>query len=89
MNTFIAKTWRPVLVLLLLFCLWEAAVRYFEIEDWLLPSPSAIFHEAVLSWDTFSIHAFAPAKLSVTGFFIGSAVGLILAIILHRIVFFR
>lgn len=89
MNTFIAKTWRPVLVLLLLFCLWEAAVRYFEIEDWLLPSPSAIFHEAVLSWDTFSIHALATAKLSVTGFLIGSAVGLIIAIILHRIVFFR
>ncbi len=83
------KFWRPILVLLLLFGLWEAAVRFFQIEDWLLPSPSAILAEATASWDTFFVHFVATTKLSVVGFLIGSAVGLLIAVTLHRIAFFR
>ncbi|MDL0434924.1 MULTISPECIES: ABC transporter permease [unclassified Niallia] len=89
MNKFLLTFWRPLLVLLLLFGLWEAAVRFFHIENWLLPSPSAILTEANASWDTFFVHLIATTKLSVIGFLIGSAVGLLIAVTLHRVAFFR
>jgi len=89
MKQLASTSWRPVLVLLLLFIAWETSVRLFHIETWLLPSPIAVIKEAVISWETFSVHLFATMRLSILGLIIGVLFGLCVAIILHRMPFLR
>lgn len=87
-NVFL-KGWRPVLVLLLLFIIWEVAVKLADIPDWLLPAPSTIFTEAIDGWTSFYSHLQSTIKLSLLGFVIGSSIGLFTAIILHLLPFVR
>ncbi|MFT8321203.1 MAG: ABC transporter permease [Bacillus sp. (in: firmicutes)] len=89
MKKLFSNSWRPILVLLLLFIVWEEAVRMFTIETWLLPSPLTIVKEAFLNWESFSIHLLSTIQLSLFGFIIGTIFGLCIAIILHRIPFLR
>lgn len=77
------KGWRPLLVLLLLFIIWELIVNYLEVPRWLLPSPTNIISETISGWENFLPHLLSTIKLALLGFFIGSAIGLITAIILH------
>jgi len=89
MKTFFSKGWRPVLVLLLLFSAWEIIVKKMEIPNWLLPAPSKIFSEAFLSWSDFTVHLLSTVKLSLTGFIIGTTIGLLTAILLYLIPFLK
>ncbi len=89
MKNYLLKGWRPMLVLLLLFIIWELTVKITEIQEWLLPPPSAIFLEAINGWTNFSVHLLSTIKLSLFGFTIGATIGLLTAIILHRIPFIR
>jgi len=77
------------MVLLLLFIIWEATVKLTGIQGWLLPAPTAIITEAIEGWTSFSAHLLSTIKLSLFGFIIGASIGLITAIILHRIPFIR
>ncbi|PLR71603.1 ABC transporter permease [Bacillus sp. UMB0728] len=79
------KGWKPAAVLLLLFILWEAAVRLAEVPAWLLPPPSDIMAESVESWARFSGHLASTVLLSLAGFALGTVFGLTAAIILHRL----
>ncbi|MED3551663.1 ABC transporter permease [Cytobacillus praedii] len=79
------KGWRPALVLLLLFIIWEVAVKLADIPAWLLPPPTDILKEAIDGWGNFHEHLQSTIKLSLLGFVIGSSVGLLTAIILHLI----
>jgi ABC-type nitrate/sulfonate/bicarbonate transport system permease component len=83
------KGWRPVLVLLLLFILWEIIVSTLDVPEWLLPAPSIIFREAIVNWGNFSVHFTSSISLSLGGFFIGSAIGLLTALILYLVPFFK
>lgn len=85
MKNALLKGWRPILVLLLLFIIWEAAVKLAQIPAWLLPPPTAIFKEALAGWGNFHGHLQSTIKLSLLGFIIGSSIGLLTAIILHLI----
>lgn len=75
--------WRPSLVLILLFILWELASTFFEIPKWLLPAPSEIWLEALAGWPNYHHHIWATIQLTVIGFGIGSSVGVLVAIALH------
>ena len=77
------KSWRPILVLLLLFILWEIMVSVLDIPKWLLPSPNDIFLEATLNGNDLLVHLISTLKLTLTGFFIGTGIGLLTAIILY------
>jgi ABC-type nitrate/sulfonate/bicarbonate transport system permease component len=79
------KGWRPALVLLLLFIIWEMAVKLAQIPAWLLPPPTDIVKEAFTGWGNFHGHLQSTIKLSLLGFIIGSCIGLLTAIILHLI----
>jgi ABC-type nitrate/sulfonate/bicarbonate transport system permease component len=79
------KGWRPMLVLVLFFIIWECVSRYSEIPKWLLPAPSIIFTEAMTNYSMFLSDAVATTWLSIFGFMIGSIVGIALAILLHLI----
>lgn len=87
-NVFL-KGWRPALVLLLLFIIWEIAVKLAEVPGWLLPPPSTIFTEAINGWTSYHAHLQSTIRLSLLGFLIGSSIGLLTAIILHLIPFVR
>ena len=89
MSKLFSKVWRPAVVLLLLLIMWQICVTYFQVEAWLLPSPVMIGKEAILSWESFSLHLLSTTKLSIYGFLIGTAVGLFIAIMLHRVSFLK
>ena len=81
----VRKGWRPVLVLILLLIIWQVLVPLFEVPDWLLPTPYQIGLEAVNSWPNYSGHLFSTIRLSILGFFIGSSIGLGVAMLLHLV----
>lgn len=85
MSHFVKKGWRPVLVILLLLLLWEAAGRLFDIPSWLLPVPTQIWTEAIHGYSHYVGHIFSTIRLSLTGYFLGISVGLIVAIFLFRL----
>jgi ABC-type nitrate/sulfonate/bicarbonate transport system permease component len=89
MKTIFSKGWRSILVLLLLFIVWEVIVKMLEIPDWLLPAPSQIFREAFVSWGDLTVHLLSTVNLSFSGFFIGTCIGLITAILLYLIPFLK
>ncbi|MBT2583231.1 ABC transporter permease [Planococcus sp. ISL-109] len=77
------KGWRPVSVLILLLIVWELASHVFAIPEWLLPAPAQIGIEGWQSWPNYRNHLLATVRLSITGFLIGSGIGLGVAICLH------
>src|SRR5699024_12054327 len=64
-------------------CLCEAGVRFFTVEEWFLPAPSSIIFEGKAVLPEFFPHFAATFSLSITGFLVGSLVGLAAAIFLH------
>ncbi|GLB60466.1 ABC transporter permease [Cytobacillus sp. NCCP-133] len=87
-NVFV-KGWRPAAVLLLLFILWEIAVKLADVPAWLLPPPTDIFKEAIEGWNGLQLHLRSTVMLSLLGFAIGTGIGLLTAVLLHLIPFIR
>ncbi|TGB03849.1 ABC transporter permease [Halobacillus salinus] len=85
MNNVIQKGWRPTSVLILLLLFWELSSRWMGIPEWLLPAPTAIVQEGISGWSAYAPHLFSTIRLTLTGFTIGSAVGLAVATLLHLI----
>ncbi|MCA1061884.1 ABC transporter permease [Rossellomorea sp. AcN35-11] len=83
MKSWIAKGWRPFLVLILLFVIWEIVIRVFEVPVWLLPSPLDIWTEGVESWSQFKGHLLSTTFLTIGGFSIGCTIGIVTAVSLH------
>ncbi|WP_064091856.1 ABC transporter permease [Rossellomorea aquimaris] len=83
MKSLIRKGWRPLLVLILLFIIWEITTRVLDIPSWLMPSPSEIWLEGVTSWASFTKHLSSTALLTVGGFMIGCSIGIGTAVGLH------
>ncbi|HZG72391.1 MAG TPA: ABC transporter permease [Chondromyces sp.] len=81
----VLKGWRPLLVLILFFVVWELTVKYFRIETWLLPAPTAILEEASTSLPDFWPHMLATIQLSAAGFAAGCVVGILVAVTLHML----
>ncbi|NMO96353.1 ABC transporter permease [Paenibacillus lemnae] len=77
--------WPPVVAVLLFLGAWQAAVYMFHIEDWILPSPAGIAREAASGAQGLPGHTLATLRLTLTGFVIGTAVGFIIALILHML----
>jgi len=83
------KSWLPILTFLFLIFVWEWSVKRLGIEKWLLPTPSDIFSELLTGWSTVSEHILPTITLSISGFLIGSTIGIFIAIVLHLIPLFR
>lgn len=83
MNRLWKAGWRPTVAILVLIGIWELATRIFSIETWLLPAPSDIIIEGKDVLPDFLPHFLATLKLSISGFTIGTTVGLLTAAILH------
>ncbi|QDP39000.1 ABC transporter permease [Radiobacillus deserti] len=83
MKRWIQKGWRPTTLIILLLVLWEGSSRWLDIPAWLLPSPSQIWKEVLVSWSDFQGHLLATIRLTFIGFICGSIIGLGVATILH------
>jgi ABC-type nitrate/sulfonate/bicarbonate transport system permease component len=84
-----AKFWPPVTVLTALLACWQAAVTWGSIDPWLLPAPVSIVQEAIEVWPRLMEHTEATVRLMLLGFAGGSAVGFVLAALLHLIPWLR
>ena len=81
----VVRTLLPYVVILAFFLIWEAAVRLFDIEEFVLPAPSAVLASAwhwrgpiaLAAWQTFETtiigFAFAVVVGLLGGIFIGSS----------------
>jgi ABC-type nitrate/sulfonate/bicarbonate transport system permease component len=83
------KGWRPMMVLLLLFIIWEFVVKIVDVPEWLLPAPSKVFTEAITGWMDFYPDLLSTIKISFLGFAIGAMIGLLIAVLLHLVPFLR
>ena len=70
----------PFMVILVLGLVWEAAVRYFAIPEFLLPAPSAIYVETINS--NMDKHALATFTTVMLGFLVSVAISLPLAVLI-------
>lgn len=75
----------PIVAVLLLLVLWQLAVTVFQVEKWILPSPVHIAQEAWLNRADLIKHTWATIQLTLLGFGIGTAFGLLVAMVLHPI----
>ncbi|MDQ1236928.1 ABC-type nitrate/sulfonate/bicarbonate transport system permease component [Paenibacillus sp. SORGH_AS306] len=89
MNTWWNRLWPPLGAVVLLLIIWQLATSLFHIETWILPSPALIGHEAWSEKDRLGLHTWATLKLTLSGFSIGVAFGLLVAGVLHYIPFLR
>lgn len=85
-NKMIWRTvWPPTALIAAILVIWQAAVIWGNIPDWLLPTPSAIVLEAIAVWPRLMDHALSTIQLTVFGFVGGAAAGFVLAALLHLI----
>jgi len=75
----------PLVFVLLLAC-WEMAVRFFAIEEFILPAPSAVAGELWygLASGVFLQHAAVTAKEMFGGFLIGSVAGILVGAVVSQ-----
>jgi ABC-type nitrate/sulfonate/bicarbonate transport system permease component len=85
MRVMIWKSWRPILVLLLLFILWEVVVTLLEIDQWILPVPTKIISEAISGWGNFYPDLLATTRIAIYGFVMGAFFGTLIAVVLHLV----
>lgn len=70
----------PWLVIAAMFLLWEAAVRGFGIEPFILPAPSVIAESMATWWRPLLANAWATLLTTVAGFLLAVAFGLLLGV---------
>jgi len=77
------RWWPSFLLLAALLAVWEAAVRFWSIDPWMLPAPSQIAEE----WNQMQGRLWpdieATAWIATAGLALGVFIGLVFAIILH------
>lgn len=79
----------PALFGLLLVGCWEGYVRLSGLDPFLLPSPSRVMSFLLRHGEMFGRHAFFTGLVIVTGFTVGTALGLSLGLALHTWRLFR
>jgi ABC-type nitrate/sulfonate/bicarbonate transport system permease component len=72
-------------VLIALLACWQAAASLGLFQEWLIPSPISIVQEAIEIWPRLMEHTGATVRIMLLGFLGGSAVGFVLAALLHLI----
>lgn len=73
-----------ILVAITVLLLWESVVRLFDIRQFLLPKPSSIVTSLISEWDIISLRIWNTTRGALGGFFIGSSLGILVALITAR-----
>ncbi|WP_339323135.1 ABC transporter permease [Paenibacillus sp. FSL W8-0194] len=83
------SVWPPFVAVLFFLVAWELSTSLFHIEKWILPSPVDIAKETAVGAGDLWGHVGATVRLTLEGFIIGTAVGMIIALILHLVPFLK
>ncbi|GIP44289.1 nitrate ABC transporter permease [Paenibacillus sp. J45TS6] len=89
MSSWWKSVWPPLTAVILFLAVWQIAVPLFHIEKWILPSPADITKEALAQAASLTEHTWATVQLTLLGFFIGTVVGLLTAMLLHLVPFLK
>ena len=89
MPAYFKRVWPPIVAVILFIAIWQGAVSLFHIEKWMLPAPSDIAREAATQAERLGMHASATIQLTLIGFAAGTAVGLLIAMVLHLVPFLK
>ena len=76
------EAWLPWLVIGGMFLIWEAAVRIFAIQPFILPAPSAIAASMVKWWQPLLTNSWATLLTTVIGFAMAIVFGLLLGVVI-------
>ncbi|MBN2853667.1 MAG: ABC transporter permease [Clostridia bacterium] len=74
----------PVAVLAVILVLWELLVKLKDIKEYILPSPSAIAREFVVSFNLLVSHTAITLVETITGFIIGLITAVFLSLLLDK-----
>lgn len=85
MTSWFKQIWPPLVAVLLFLTVWQIATSFFDIKTWILPAPTDIAKEVTARSAALWEHTWATTKLTLAGFSIGTAVGLLLAMCLHTV----
>ena len=77
----LAAVWPPVLFGAVLLLGWEAFVRVFDIDEFLLPAPSSILESLVDNWPVLRHAVVETGKIAVSGLVLGVLAGVALALV--------
>ncbi|MCL6603428.1 MAG: ABC transporter permease [Paenibacillus sp.] len=77
------QIWPPLVAVIFFLAVWQLSVSLFHIEKWILPSPVDIARESSANATGIGAHTLATLRLTLIGFPIGTAVGLLIALLLH------
>lgn len=77
------QIWPPLVAVIFFLAVWQLSVSLFHIEKWILPSPIDIARESSANAAGIGAHTLATLRLTLIGFPIGTAVGLMIALLLH------
>ena len=72
----------PILTIILMFVVWEAACRMFGIRPFIFPSPSAIYEATSEVWRNVAWHTLVTTKTIMLGFLASVLISLPLAVAL-------
>lgn len=81
--------WPPIVAVILFIIIWQGATVLFDIEKWILPSPSDIMKEATVAWSSLWEHTASTLQLMLIGFTIGTIFGLLVAFLLDYVPFLK
>ncbi|GIP14497.1 nitrate ABC transporter permease [Paenibacillus montaniterrae] len=73
----------PVIMLAVIFTVWELIVRFELVYSWLIPSPLGVLKEMAIGWERLLEHWLATMQLTVLGFLGGAVCGILLGMVLH------
>jgi NitT/TauT family transport system permease protein len=83
------ERWSSTLLVIVLLILWEAAVRFFDIPRFLLPTPSEIAQLVVAEWPLIQMHSLATIWAIVTGYVAAVAFALTISALMIRFPLFE
>ncbi|MGJ3260801.1 MAG: ABC transporter permease [Rhodospirillales bacterium] len=75
----------PVKGVLVIVVVWELAVSFFDIPEYLLPAPTAIFGALVSNFGRIFTNVSITAFEAICGFFIGNALAVVFALIFSNV----
>ena len=75
----------PLVSIVILFAIWEALLRYFDVPVWLVPKPSDFLGRIAAEWPTLLHHAWVTSLTIAAGFMIGIVIAVPLALALVAI----
>lgn len=76
----IVKPLRPLLIVISLIAIWQAAVTIGDLPRYMLPGPALVFDEIINRWPVLAINAWVTFSEIVLGLLLGVGVGLLAAL---------